>query len=179
MTQETKSLKDRAIHEFKVFWIVAMYLFVFFGLFTVYRRLVIAETGTAYLHYGIALIQALVIAKIVLVGQMLSISRAHDDKPLVYPVLYKSFLFAGLVIAFGVIERLVEAWLHHEGIGGAFRKIAELGLYEFLARMMLLIVSFIPFFAFWELGRVLGMNRLVGLFFSKEAVQEENRRRVS
>jgi hypothetical protein len=171
--------KAKAIHEFKVFWIIAIYLFVFLGLFTIYRRLVVAETGGAYLHYGIALVQALVIAKIVLVGRMLSISRVHDDKPLIYPVLYKSILFAGLVVVFGVIERLVEAWIHHEGVGGGLDKIVDLGLDEFFARLMLLVVSFVPFFAFWELGRLLGMDRLVALFFSKEAVQDASRRRVS
>lgn len=171
--------KAKAIHEFKVFWIIALYLFVFLGLFTIYRRLVVAETGSAYLHYGIALIQALVIAKIVLVGQMLSLSRKHEDKALVWPILYKSILFAGLVVAFGIIERLVEGWIHHEGLMGGVGKILNLGVYEFAARTLLLVVSFIPFFAFGELGRVLGMNRLVALFFSKDAVQAERARRVS
>ena len=31
----------------------------------------------------------------------------------------------------------------------------------------MLIVAFIPFFAFCELGRVLGMKKLSALFFSK------------
>ena len=171
--------KAKAIHEFKVFWIIALYLFVFLGLFTIYRRLVVAETGSAYLHYGIALIQALVIAKIVLVGQMLSLSRKHEDKALIWPILYKTLLFAALVIAFGIVERLVEGWMHHEGFKGGLDKILSLGFDEFSARMLLLVFSFIPFFAFGELGRVIGMKRLVSLFFSKDAVRAERARQVS
>jgi hypothetical protein len=171
--------KSKAVYEFKVFWIIAMYLFLFLGLFTVYRRLVVAELGSVYLHYGIALIQSLVIAKIVLVGQMFSLSRIHDDKPLIFTVLYKSLLFAALVIAFGVVERLVEGWIHHEGLAGGVERITRVGLDEFLARTTLLVVAFVPFFAFGELGRVLGMQRLTALFFSRAAVAAESQRRVS
>ena len=173
------SLKDRAIREFKVFWIIAIYLWLFIGVFTVYRRLIVAETGAAYLHYGIALIQALVIAKIVLVGQMFSFSRVHDDKPLIIPVIYKSILFGILVFLFGIVEHLVEGWIHHEGLAGGLREISRIGFDELSARALLLIVAFIPFFAFGEIGRVVGMDRLTAIFFSKEALQAEMRQRVS
>ena len=178
-TESHADWKAKAIHEFKAFWIIAIYLFMFLGLFTIYRRLVVAQVGSAYLHYGIALIQALVIAKIVLVGQMFSFTRKHDDKALVWPILYKTLLFALMVIVFGVIERLVEGWIHHEGLKGGIDKILGLGLDEFAARMLLLVFSFIPFFVFAELGRVLGMDRLVGLFFSSDAVRAERESRLS
>jgi len=171
------SLKDRAIREFKVFWIIAIYLWMFLGVFTVYRRLIVAETGTVYLHYGIALIQALIIAKIVLVGQMFSFSRVHDDKPLIVPVIYKSILFGILVILFSIVERLVEGWIHHEGLLGGLHEISRMGFDELSARVLLLVVAFIPFFAFGEVGRVIGMNRLTAIFFSKEALQAEMRHR--
>ena len=86
------NLKQRAIEELKLFWIIAFYLWVFLGSFTVYRRLIIAETGVAYLHYGIALIEALVIAKVILIGKMFGFSRRFEDQPLIIPVLYKSIL---------------------------------------------------------------------------------------
>ncbi|HTP98329.1 MAG TPA: hypothetical protein VMN56_03320 [Casimicrobiaceae bacterium] len=179
MSAEDVTLKERAVREFKVFWIIAIYLWVFLGIFTVYRRLVVAETGNAYLHYGIALIQALVIAKIVLVGQMFSFSRVHDDKPLIVPVIYKSILFGILVLLFGLVERLVEGWIHHEGLLGGLHEISHMGLDEFCARVLLLVVAFIPFFAFGEIGRVIGMNRLTAIFFSKDAVRAEMRQRAA
>ena len=165
-------LKERAIEEFKLFWIIALYLWVFLGSFTVYRRLVIAETGTAYLHYGIAVIEALVIAKVILIGRMFGFSRRFEDKPLIMPVLYKSILFGILVMLFGVFEHLVEGWVHKQGLWGGLREIGELGAYELGARSLMLIVAFVPFFAFWEIGRVLGHHKLAAMFFGKrEAVQ--------
>jgi hypothetical protein len=173
MDHEAKaSLKERAIEEFKVFWIIAIYLWFFLGSFTIYRRLVIAETGFAYLHYGIAVIEALVIAKVILIGGMFGFTRRFDDRPLIVPVLYKSILFAILVLLFGVVEHLVEGWFHKQGLAGGLREIASLGGYELGARVLMLVVAFVPFFAFVEIGRALGAQKLAAMFFGRrEAVQ--------
>ena len=50
---------------------------------------------------------------------------------------------------------------------GGLRKIAELGAYELGARVLMLIVAFVPFFAFGEIGRVLGAQKLAAMFFAK------------
>ena len=163
----TTTLKDRVIEEFKLFWIIALYLWVFLGSFTVYRRLVIAETGAAYLHYGIALVEALIIAKVILIGKMFRMSRLFEEKPLVVPVLYKSILFGILVLLFGIVERIVEGWFHRQGLVGGLRAIGDLGAYELVARVLMLIVAFVPFFAFGEIGRVLGAEKLASMFFSR------------
>jgi hypothetical protein len=167
-------LKERAIEEFKLFWIIALYLWVFLGSFTIYRRLIIAETGAAYLHYGIALIEALIIAKVILIGKLFGFSRRFEDKPLIVPVLYKSILFGVLVMLFGVLERLVEGWFRKQGLVGGLMEIGELGDYEIGARALMLIVAFVPFFAFGEIGRVIGPERLGQMFFSKRKAPARN-----
>jgi hypothetical protein len=167
-------LKERAIEEFKLFWIIAFYLWVFLGSFTIYRRLIIAETGAAYLHYGIALIEALIIAKVILIGKLFGFSRRFEDKRLIVPVLYKSILFGVLVMLFGVLERLVEGWFRQQGLVGGLREIGELGDYEIGARALMLIVAFVPFFAFGEIGRVIGPERLGQMFFSKRKAPARN-----
>lgn len=178
-TGSREGLKERAIEELKLFWIIALYLWVFLGSFTIYRRLVVADTGAAYLHYGIALIEALVIAKVILIGKMFGFSRRFEDKPLIVPVLYKSIIFGVLVLLFGIVEHLVEGWFHHEGILGGLRSISELGAYELGARVLMLIVAFVPFFAFSEIGRVLGTDKLATMFFSRREAPGESGRRAS
>src|SRR5215831_6302173 len=156
-------LKERAVEEFRVFGMTALYLWVFLGSFTVYRRLVLAETGVTYLHYGIALIEALIIAKVVLIGKMFGFTRRFEDKPLIVPVLYKSILFVILVLLFGIVEHLIEGWFREQGLVAGLREIGDLGAYELGARVLMLIVAFVPFFAFWEVGRVLGPGKLAAL----------------
>jgi hypothetical protein len=160
-------LKERAIEEFKLFLIIALYLWIFLGSFTVYRRLVSAEVGAPYLNYGIALIEALIIAKVILIGKLFSFSRRFEDRPLIVPVLYKSFLFGAFVLLFGIVEHLVEGWFHQKGLLGGLRTISDLGACELGARVLMLIVAFVPFFAFGEIGRVLGRERLAAMFLSR------------
>ncbi|HTN48216.1 MAG TPA: hypothetical protein VMK32_02175 [Burkholderiaceae bacterium] len=170
--------KERAIEEFKLYWVIALYLWVFLGSFTIYRRLVTAETGVAYLNYGIALIEALIIAKVILIGKMFGFSRRYEDRPLIVPVLYKAVLFGVLVFLFGIVEHLVEGWLHGEGVLGGLRKLGDLGGDELGARALMLIVAFVPFFAFGEIGRVLGADKLAAMFFSKRDAADGARNSV-
>ncbi len=169
------SLKERAIEELKLFWLVALYLWVFLGMFTVYRRLIVAETGVTYLHYGIALFEALIIAKVMLIGKMFDFTRRFDDKPLIVPMLYKSILFGVFVLLFAAVERLVEGWLHGQGLLGGLRELDALGSREIAARVLVLIAAFVPFFAFWEIGRVIGWQRLAALFFGTREAAERVR----
>lgn len=160
-------LKERAIEELKVYWIITLYLWVLLGLFTVYRRLIVAESGISYLHYGIALIEALVIAKVVLIGRLFGFSRRFEDRALIFPVIYKSVLFGVLVMLFGVLEHLVTGWIHKQGLLGGLEELASIGRDELAARTLMLIVALVPFFSFCELGRVLGMKELTAMFLSK------------
>ena len=164
---KARSLKERALEELKLYWIITLYLWLFLGLFTVYRRLVVAKTGTLYLHYGIALIEAMVIAKVVLIGRVFGFTRRFDHLPLIVPVVYKSLLFALLVLAFGVLEKTIDGLIHGEGIAGGLHRIADVGGYEIGARALMLTVALVPFFAFSEIGRVMGLSRLVAMFFAR------------
>lgn len=171
MTMESDAnptIKERLLEEMKAFWVIALYLWIFLGIFVIYRRLIAAETSAPYLHAGFALVQAMIIAKVVLVGRMLRFTRRYDDRALIVPVLYKSALFGPLVMAFGLVEHIVEGWFHHEGVLGGLRTLSEVGGYELAARVLMLVVAFVPFFAFGEIGRVLGMERLAAMFFTRQ-----------
>jgi hypothetical protein len=101
---KSEGLRKKALEELQAFWIIALYLWLFLGMLTVYRRLILAELGVTYLHYGIALIEALIIAKVVLVGRIFGLGSRFDDKPLFVSVIYKSGAFGALVLLFGAIS---------------------------------------------------------------------------
>lgn len=42
------SLKEKAIEEFRMFWVIAIYLAVMLAAFAWYRRFVLAESGISY-----------------------------------------------------------------------------------------------------------------------------------
>ena len=82
-------------------------------------------------------------------------------------VLVKSVIFVVLVLLFGVLEHIVEGLFHREAWATIVRKMLDVGVNELFARMIVLHIAFLPFFAFWEIGQVLGRGRLIALFFSR------------
>jgi hypothetical protein len=166
-------LRAKALEELKVFWIVALYLAVFLGAFTSYRRLVLAELGVTYFHYGVALIEALIIAKVILIGKAFGVGRRFEGGVLIVSVIFKSVTFGVFVFLFGILEHVVEGLFHREDWASIWHGLIAVGMNEILARMIVMIIAFLPFFAFWEIGRVLGPGKLRVLLFSRQVTPGE------
>jgi hypothetical protein len=82
-------------------------------------------------------------------------------------VVFRSVIFAVLVLLFGILEHTIEGMLHKKDWASIMRALLDVGLNEAVARMIVLFISFVPFFAFVEIGSILGQGRLVELFFSR------------
>ena len=74
--------------------------------------MILAEYHITYAHYGFAIIEALILAKVILIATRCG--WGGGLKPLIYSVLYKTIcsLFVG---AFAVLEHLTEGLLHGKG----------------------------------------------------------------
>lgn len=142
-----------------------IYLAAFFGVFTWYRRLILAEYGMSYVHYGIAVIEALVLAKVIMLGDMLRLGRRSEAKPLIYSTLGKAVVFTVWVGIFSFIEHTIGGLFEGKGLEQGLGEIRDEGWDALLARCLVTFIAFIPFFAFKELGRVLGSGKLFDLFF--------------
>jgi len=160
-------LKARAFEEFKIYWICTAYLFVALGSFMLYRRLVLAEAGLAYLNYGVAAVEAMIIAKVILIGRALKVGTRFESRPLWISVGYKSVMFGVVVLAFGIVERVVTGVFRHQTWPEIVENLENIGIYELLARMLMMMIAFVPMFAFWELGRVIGSVKLRALFLGE------------
>jgi len=163
--KQKEGWKQKAKREFIRYWINVAYLAVVFGLFAWYRRLILAQYEIKYLKYGVAVVEALVLAKVILIGDALGLGRKlFKDKPLIYPTLYKSVIFSVFVGIFAVLEGTVDGLFKGEGWRGWLIEMQDEGKYEFLARCLMVFVVFIPFFAFKELAGLLGEGKLGKLF---------------
>ena len=156
--------KQKLIHEMTEYWINFVYLALFFGVFTTYRRLILAHYQISYTEYGISLIKALVLAKVVMLGDMLHLGRKLEDRPLIFSAIYKSAVFTLWVVLFSIVEAALRGLLHGTGLSGGLDELMSKGLQELLAGCLVVFVAFIPFFAFRELERVLGEGNLRKLF---------------
>jgi hypothetical protein len=163
------SLKTRALHEAREFFWIFVYLWLCFGLFVLYKSLILAEQDIDYTGYGVAFVKALVLGKVILIAEGLNVANRHKDKPLIYPTLYKSVVFFVILVAFSTSEHVVRGLFNHETTAETLSKIGGGSLPAILAHGLIMFVVLIPFFAFREIGRVLGENKLYYIFFVEGA----------
>ena len=164
-TQEKAGRKQRIAQEMFEYWINFVYLAIFFAVFAWYRRLILAEYRITYLHYGTAVIEALIMAKVILLGDALRLGRNFEHKPLIFPALHKVIIFTLFMGLFTVLEHTIVGLLHGKGLTGGFHAIMSEGKDELLAQCLITFFAFIPFFAFREVGRVMGNGKLRALLF--------------
>jgi hypothetical protein len=162
-------LKARALEEFKLYWLCTAYLFVALGSFILYRRLILAEAGLPYLNYGVAAIEAMIIAKVVLIGRALKVGTRFENRPIAISIAYKTVIFGLVVLAFGVLERVVTGLIRRQTMAAIVQNLESVGIYELLARVLMMTIAFIPMFAFWEVGRTIGLTQLRALFLEGPA----------
>lgn len=162
------SLKDKVQHEFIEYAINVVYLTLVFAAFTEYRRLVLAAQNIEYGNYWFALIEALVLGKVIMIGGVFHLGRGLEDKPLVYPVLYKTAVFVVFVLLFKILEHAIRALWNGAGPADALVEFfAAKGFHEVIANSLIVVVAFFPFFAMKELSRVYGGARMFALFFRR------------
>ena len=70
-----------------------LYLALFFCALATYSMLLLKEFNVSYFTYGFALINALVIAKVILIGEYTHLGKKHEAKPLLQVAVYKALCY--------------------------------------------------------------------------------------
>jgi len=175
MGTRSEALKQKAYHEFKEYLLIVVYLWVIFGLFLLYKSVILSDEHISYLARGIALINALVLGKFMLVARAFHLGEQLDDAPLIYPILLKSALFSVALACCKILEEAAVGLYHGKSFS---ESIADLGggtLKGILTLTVLLFVLLISFFGFGELQRVLGGDKLTHLFFHPRQASERGK----
>ena len=130
-----------------------------------HTSLVLGEHQIDFKYHGLALINALALAKVMLVAKDLHLGERFNEAPLIYPTLLKSALFTVVLACFKILEEVGIGLYRRESFQ---QSIADLGggtWKGILTLTVLLFVVLIPFVAFGELQRVLGEGKLELIFF--------------
>jgi hypothetical protein len=158
-------LKEKARHELIEYAFNVIYLTAVFATFTIYRRLMLAAHDVTYTNYGFALIEALILGKVIMIGGVFHLGRGLEDRPLIYPTLYKTAVFTVFCMLFTLAEHAVKGLVSGHGATAGLAHYLAQGYEVILANSMVVFVALIPFFAVKELGRVMGRDKVGRLFF--------------
>jgi hypothetical protein len=169
MTNEPqkRSWKQTLKHEFVEYLFNFAFLAFFLVAFAWYRRLVLAGYGIAFTSYWAPLIEAAILAKVIMIGDILRMARRFRDRPLVVPTIYRTLIFSIFVVLFSFAEHALRARFHGKPMLEGITEITSQGPHELLAWYVLLIVTLLPFFAVKEIERIYGVETIRRLFFRR------------
>jgi hypothetical protein len=165
-------LKQKAKHELQDYVGISLYLAFFFCALATYSMLLLGKFHISYFTFGAALINALVVAKIIMIGEYARLGKRVEAKPLLISAVYKAFVFAVLVLAFHFLEETIRHLVHGPPVEVAPHDVR---VNEFLGCGLVVFCTFVPLFAFRELRRVLGEDTFRSLFFRSGAMPERKR----
>ena len=165
---QPRNLKERAFEEFKRFVAIFVYLWVVFGLLSIHKSLVLSQLHLDYEEHAFAIINAFVFAKVLLVGEELHLGRRFQNRPLIYPVLYKCLVFSVVLIFFHAIESIAVGMWHGNTLAASIPPLLGWNPKGLLAVGFSCFVLLIPFFGFREMARVLGRREMRNLLFGKK-----------
>ena len=104
--QTKPGLKTRAKEQIRDFALIFLYLWIVFGMMAIHKSIILWRHQINSVSHGLAVVNALVFAKVMLVAQDFNLGHRLHDKPLIYAVIFKSVLFA---IA-GAVRNAVGIW---------------------------------------------------------------------
>jgi hypothetical protein len=163
--------RQTIIHEGRELLSVFLWLAPFFASFATYR--IYLKGGSELLALGIAMVNALILAKIILIGEIANLGKRSESKPLFVSTVHKAIMFTLLYLAFHVLEEGVRGVFHGQGF---FRTLdaALLDKKEVLVRGLVMFFAIIPFFAMREMRRVMGADNFRHLFFGGNRPEQFN-----
>lgn len=166
--EKKKNIKEKVVDEIYLMLAYTIFFTLVFFAIALYTSLILGEYGISYFHFGYSIIEALILAKVILIGQHFRLGERYTDCPLIIPTLYKSVIFTLFVFAFSVLEHFVKGIWEGRPFKEVYESFYTLNIDAILARALVLFFVFILFFAFTETARVIGMDKLANLFLGKQ-----------
>ena len=168
-------------HEFREVIPPTLFFFVGFNLIVLTKRLFLEQYLIQYAGFAIATTGALIVGKVVLVANKMPLLRRFDHAPLAYPILFKTVVYAVLVMVARLIEALVH-FLVQGGVlgGGRFIEhvLGEFSWPHFIATQMWIFVLFLLWVTATELSDLLGDGELFRIFFTRRSSALKSTRRA-
>lgn len=164
MENTNRNLKQKIRHELHQYLLYTVFLMLLFFAFTSYERILLDKYEDFYIPYGYCVIKALIMAKVIMIGDAINIGKRFSNQPLIIIVIYKTIVFCLFMLLLMVIETLTKGMIE----GRSFQQTYEIfstHLVIDIAQTVIMFFIFILFFSVLETSRVLGGTTLRDIFF--------------
>jgi hypothetical protein len=143
-----------------------IFFFVALHIVALVRALMVRGTGLAPLSLGAVTLAAIILGKAVLIADLLPFINRYPEKPLIYNTVWKTVIYTLVALLIHYLERLVDFWRQTGSIVAGNRKLFDEIIWaHVLAVQILLLVMVFCYCSIRELGRVIGRDKMLEMFF--------------
>ena len=145
-----------------------IFFFIMLQIVGVIRVLMLKGTGITVSSPLQTTIAALILGKAVLIADHLPWINRYPDKPLAYNVVWKTVIYVLVAMVVHYLEHLVDFWRQAGSLVAGNRKLlAEIVWPHFWAIQIILTVLILMYTTMHELVRVMGKDKVLGMFFGQ------------
>ena len=154
--------KEKIKHELKEMLTLSTYLAFFFCAIAIYDMLLLKQYNVEYWTIAFALVNALVITKVIMIGEAAKLGRRQENKALLISAVWKAVVFGLLVFAFHIVEEVIKRLIHGADLAKAS---GDIRFEQLAGRSIVVFCVFVPLFAWREFRRVMGEEEFGNLVF--------------
>ena len=159
------TLKEKIRHEAKSFAVIFIYVWAILALFALHKDFLLSESPLAGQVF--ALINALILAKIIVVLEYFRAGKALEGRPAIFRIAGKSVIFGLLLLAFHILEEGIRGWFHGHTFSQSLAEIDGGRLMEIGTLVVMFIVTLAPYFFLREIVGAIGRPALWQILFSR------------
>ena len=156
---------SRVKEEFRKILVIAVFFSVGFLLIHFSNQLLTTGSGVKIAGISKALIGGLIVAKVLLIVDLLPLVHAFPHKPLAYHVVWKSTIYVAAAVVFMYIEPFAKSLFRGAGLlPSHLRAWHELMLPRTGATLIWVAMLLVVFVTLQELSRVIGKEEFKHIF---------------
>jgi hypothetical protein len=176
MNKAVEKLKE----EFLAVLPPTIFFFIALHIVGLVRVLMTKGTGLPVTSSAQIALAALIIGKAVLLADLWPPINRFPEKPLAYNIVWKTVIYYVLASFIHYLERLYDFGKEAGGIvAGNEKLLSEIVWPHFWALQIILLVVILNYCVIRELGRVLGEQRMMRMFFRQRAAASLEEREAS
>src|SRR5664279_5636771 len=165
----------KVLHESIVIARTATYFAIFFIFMIVMKKLTLRDYDIKFTGLSQALIGALILSKVVLLMEMISLGAWVQRQPPIVDTILRTLLYSIGVLVVVVLEKAFEARHKVDGFSNAIAYVLDRrDVYHVWANTLGAAVSIFFFNVFTIVQRLLGKNGMYKLFFTTSLKQVEH-----
>ena len=169
MSDSAATIGTRVRHELVRFWMIALYLYICFGAILLYKAAILHAQGIAYWPYGTAAIQALLLAKFLLIGEAFGLGGSHRPRRMIVALLIQAVIFLLFLMLLSAAEEVVTGLIHGRSVMMTLDHLWGGTLLQVFATSFLMLLILIPYLAVREAARMVGPERLRAILLERSS----------